>query len=45
VTDVPYVYQLAAEMGEARQVFTGDHDVSIMSTSTLINSKFDSSVN
>jgi GDP-D-mannose 3', 5'-epimerase len=37
VTDVAEVYQLAADMGGAGYVFTGDHDAGIMHSSALIN--------
>ncbi len=39
VLDGPYdeVYQLAADMGGAGYVFTGDHDAAIMRNSALIN--------
>jgi len=35
--NVKQVYQLAADMGGAGYVFTGDHDYEIMSNNTLIN--------
>jgi GDP-D-mannose 3', 5'-epimerase len=37
VHDVEEVYQLAADMGGAGYVFTGDHDAAIMHSSALIN--------
>ncbi len=39
VLDVPFdeVYQLAADMGGAAYIFTGDHDADVMHNSALIN--------
>jgi len=39
VTDMPFdeVYQLAADMGGAGYIFTGDHDADVMHCSAMIN--------
>jgi nucleoside-diphosphate-sugar epimerase len=37
VADVEHVYQLAADMGGAGYIFTGDHDAAVMHNSATIN--------
>jgi len=37
VQDVEHVYQLAADMGGAGYIFTGDHDANVMHNSATIN--------
>lgn len=37
VTDIDHVYQLAADMGGAGYIFTGDHDAAVMHNSATIN--------
>jgi nucleoside-diphosphate-sugar epimerase len=37
VSDVDHIYQLAADMGGAGYIFTGDHDAAVMHNSATIN--------
>src|ERR1700732_4498285 len=37
VQDIDEVYQLAADMGGAGYIFTGDHDAPIMHNSSMVN--------